>query len=69
MQCTYLKNVDGLARISNLTELNLMCCPNLQNVDGIAHLPKSTKLFTYGCPAFRAKNKNLFNFGVVNTKK
>ena len=34
--CDYLQNVDGLAKCTKLTSLELKGCYSLQNVDGIA---------------------------------
>jgi hypothetical protein len=42
--CDYLQNVDGLAKCTKLTSLELKGCYSLQNVDGIAKCTKLTSL-------------------------
>ena len=48
-----LQNVDVLANLTNLTNLNLSGCESLQNVDGLANLNKLISLDLYSCKSLQ----------------
>ena len=47
--CTLLKNVDGLAKCTNLTSLDLRWCKSLQNVEPLIQLQELKVLSMDGC--------------------
>lgn len=46
---TGLKNLDDFAKLTNLTELNLLDCYRLKNMDGLTTLTNLTKLVLEDC--------------------